>query len=122
MEPVSHFPLINESRHSPRIPLSLFLFLSPEHLPVARFSLRISDITSLRPIRPLSEYKVENRMELFALFMERTNGKEKGKGGKVSRKLAFVKKKKRGMEGGERNSKEICFPLCELDTILATRK
>lgn len=54
--------------------------------------------------------------------MERTNGKEKGKGGKVSRKLAFVKKKKGGMEGGERNSKEICFSLCELDTILATRK
>lgn len=65
---------------------------------------------------------MENRMELFALFMERTNGKEKGKGGKVSRKLAFVKKKKGGMERGERNSKEICFPLCELDTILATRK
>lgn len=102
MEPVSHFPLINESRHSPRIPLSLFLFLSPEHLPVARFSLRISDITSLRPIRPLSEYKVENRMELFALFMERTNGKEKGKEGKVSRKLAFVKKKKRN---GKRRAK-----------------
>lgn len=42
--------------------------------------------------------------------MERTNGKEKGKGGKVSRKLAFVKKKKEEWKEASEIRRKFVFP------------